>query len=507
MSLGRISKLFAAQNATQVVSLLTQLLLPPIFLHSYGVGLSGEWLALSAAIGYLSTVNYGIQTYTNMQMTIHYNRGEVDECVRLQSGGLFILLVIFVALAILLCCIFFIPIDAWLHMQLPLREAQSILYLLSLQVLVGMVFGFFSGNYMVIGSAHRGTNFANLNLLLGTLVSAALALAHSRLLWIAAAQFVVAVLMTGYLFIDFSRLAPALRPTLRHWRKTSLRGILKPSGHYALLYSSNILGYQLPVIVIQRILGPIAVVTFSVTRTIYSMSRRLPSLVTNSIGPEVTITFGERNWKKMNQLYELSERLVLLLIAPVTFGAMLFTPLLLVVWLRKGSLYDPWVCLLFGVTIAIQSVKEHKYQFQFSTNQVRELAYMTPIAYGCMLLLSIPAMMWLGLPGMLAVWAIAEAAQLLYLLELNRQLFGAEARLSFRLVGVLMLLLVAEGLACIWPVFHIASMSLPKQALIASTVTLLSLAISYWIFGVDEIRTMLWQRIRSSRLVVGNASQ
>ncbi|HEY1963406.1 MAG TPA: hypothetical protein VGG59_00680, partial [Acidobacteriaceae bacterium] len=152
--------------------------------------------------------------------------------------------------------------------------------------------------------------------------------------------------------------------------------------------------------------------------------------------------------------------------------------------------------------------KEHKYQFQFSTNQVRELAYMTPIAYGCMLLLSIPAMMWLGLPGMLAVWALAEAAQLLYLLELNRQLFGTEARLSFRLlVGVLMLLLVAEGLACIWPVFHIAFMSLPKQALIASTITLLSLAISYWIFGVDEIRTMLWQRIRSSRLIVGNASQ
>ena len=127
MSLGRISKLFAAQNATQVVSLLTQLLLPPIFLHSYGVTIYGEWLALSAAIGYLSTVNYGIQTYTNMQMTIHYNRGEVEECVHLQSGGLFILLVVFVSLAILLCAVFFIPLDAWLHLQLPLREAQIIL--------------------------------------------------------------------------------------------------------------------------------------------------------------------------------------------------------------------------------------------------------------------------------------------------------------------------------------------------------------------------------------------
>jgi O-antigen/teichoic acid export membrane protein len=507
MSLGRISKLFAAQNASQLVSLLTQLLLPPIFLRNYGVTVYGEWLALSSAISYLSTLNYGVQTYTNMQMTIHYNRGELDECVHLQSGGLFILLMVFVSLAILLCAIFFIPIDAWLHLQLPLREAQTILYLLGLQIVASMVFGFFSGNYMVIGSAHRGANFNNLNQLLATLVTGLLAVLHSQLIWIAGAQFLVTVLMTGYLFVDFSHLAPALRPTLRHWRKTSLRNILKPSGHYALLFSSNILGYQLPVIVIQRVLGPLAVVTFSVTRTIYSMSRRLPYLVTNSIGPEVTITYGERNWKKLYQLYELSERLVLLLIPPISFGAMLFTPLLLVLWLRRGSLYDPWVCLLFGITIAVQSVKEHKYQFQFSTNQVRELSYMTPIAYGAMLLLSIPAMLWLGLPGLLAIWALTESAQLLYLLHLNRRLFGREVELSYRLVGVFMLFLLAGTAVCIWPVFHIAAMSLPKQALIASTVTVVSLAISYWIFGVDQVRTLLWQRIRLSRVAIGNASQ
>lgn len=507
MSLGRISKLFAAQNATQVVLLLSQLLLPPIFLHSYGVGLYGEWLALSAAIGYLSTVNYGIQTYTNMQMTIHYNRGEVEECVYLQSGGLFILLVVFVSLATLLCGVFFVPLDAWLRLTMPLRAAQSILYLLSLQILIGMVLGFFTGNYMVIGQAHRGTNFSNFNLLIGTIVAALMALWKLPLVWIAAAQLLASVLLSIYIYFDFSRLAPVLRPTLRHWRKTSLGSILKPSGHYALLYSSNILGYQLPVIVIQRVLGPVAVVTFSVTRTIYSMSRRLPSLVTNSIGPEVTITYGERNWKKLRQLYELSERLVLLLIPPVSFGAMLFTPLLLTVWLRKASLYDPWVCLLFGITIAIQSMKEHKYQFQFSTNQVRELSYMTLIAYGAMLVVSVPAMMWLGLPGMLMTWAIAELGQLIYLLGLNRRLFGREADLSYRMVGVLMLFLAVGSAAAVWPVFHLAAMSLPRQAIIAGAATLVMLAISYWIFGVDEVRMLLWQRLRPSRIVMGNASR
>jgi hypothetical protein len=124
-----------------------------------------------------------------------------------------------------------------------------------------------------------------------------------------------------------------------------------------------------------------------------------------------------------------------------------------------------------------------------------------------MLLLSIPAMLWLGLPGMLITWGATELVQLVYLLQLNRRLFGREAELNYRLVGILMLFLVAGGVACIWPVFHIAAMSLLNQALVASAVTLISLALSYWIFGVDEVRTLLWQRLRPARIVAGDAPQ
>jgi hypothetical protein len=179
---------------------------------------------------------------------------------------------------------------------------------------------------------------------------------------------------------------------------------------------------------------------------------------------------------------------------------MLATPLLLAVWLHRGSLYDPLVCLLFAITIAIQSVKEHKYQFQFSTSQVRELSYATPIAYGSMLLLSIPAMRWWGLSGMLIVWAAAEVAQLIYLLDLNRRLFGQEAALNYQALSALGLLLSVGSVACFWPVFHITSINLPEQGIVAAAVTLVMFAISYRIFRVDEVRTFVWQRIRSSRV-------
>ena len=134
MSLRRIGKLFAAQNAGQLVTIVSQLLLPPAFLHSYGVSLYGQWLALSAAVAYLTTFNYGLQTFTNMQMTIHYNRGEVQETREVQSAGLRILLVAFVIFGVALSVIFFIPLNSLLHLTIPQRQAQWTLYILGCQV-------------------------------------------------------------------------------------------------------------------------------------------------------------------------------------------------------------------------------------------------------------------------------------------------------------------------------------------------------------------------------------
>ena len=503
MSLGRISKLFAAQNASQVVSLLTQLLLPPIFLHSYGLALYGEWLALSAAIGYLSTVNYGLQTYTNMQMTIHYNRGEVKECIEVQSAGLRILLVLFATLAVLLLVVFALPLDRMLHLTIPRLEAQWVLYLLGISILASMLQGFFSGNYMVFGETHRGVNFNNVMALLTLGAQAGLALARFNFAWISGAQVVITLASCVFLIMDLRRLAPQIAPTLRYWVPGSLKAILKPSAHYGLLFSSNVLAYQLPVLLMQRILGPAPVVVYSVTRTIYSMSRRILFLLTSSIGPEITITFGQRDWPKLHRLYELSERIILLMVPAITFGSMLATPFLLRVWLHKGDLYDPGVCLLLGLTIAILGIKEHKYQFQFSSNQIREVSYMTPIAYGAVLVISIPLMHQLGLIGFLIPWMTSELLQLFYLLHLNADLFRQSrvgervASIDRRPVYLLLLMLILGTVVVAWPLFHLQAYRLSIQLGFAAFTMLGMLAISYRLFRVDEVRSLLWDRVAS----------
>jgi O-antigen/teichoic acid export membrane protein len=305
----------------------------------------------------------------------------------------------------------------------------------------------------------------------------------------------VTLSLSLYLCFDLGRRHPDLKPNIRYWRKGSLSAILKPSSQYMLLASSNLIAYQVPVLLMQRFLGPAAVVIFSVTRTIYSMSRRILYLVTNSLSAEITLIYGQQDWPRLARLYELSERIILLLTPPITFGSMLATPLLLQIWLHKGQLFNPGVCMTLGLTISILSIKEHKYQFQFSSNKVSEISWLTLITYTAMSLAAIPMMQRFGLQGFVTTWLVFEIGQLFYLLHLNDKLFLGHATLNHKPVTQLFLILTACTIAFIWPVYHVASFNYALQGLISIVATAFIGALCYWLFQVDEVREMLWGKL------------
>src|SRR5271167_1783803 len=90
VSLRRILKMLLAFMTGQGVSIFTQLAIPPLFLHRFanGIAVYGEWITLTAAVSYLGSLNFGVQTYAVNQMTIHLNRGELEECRTVQASGL-----------------------------------------------------------------------------------------------------------------------------------------------------------------------------------------------------------------------------------------------------------------------------------------------------------------------------------------------------------------------------------------------------------------------------------
>ena len=499
MSLQRILRMLASFFTGQGVSIISQLLVPPFFLLRYadGVEVYGEWVALSAAATYLSTLNYGIQTFANNQMTIDYNRGEVTAAKTLQASALRLLLLVIGALCVLGLSVFAMPVGRWLNLHHSTSAAASLtLYLLILQVLLNMLFALFANSYMMIGRMHRGANWLIFQRLAATLGIATCAWFRASFPALALIQLISVLAFMLLVVIDVRRVAPILVPSLKYGQWRDVMPILKPSAHFGLLSLSSFLTWQGPVLLIQTLLGPAAVTVFSLARTVFSMGRQALAILSFSIGQEITLLIGQRNWPALKRLYDLSERVVLLLVPIFSVGVLLLSPFLFAVWLHRRNLYDPGLCFIMAVVSAVMGIKEHKYQFQSSSNEHERLSRFTLGAYGLMLAVAAVLMKPFGVFGFMVAWLAAEVAQTIYILRLNIQLFPADMTISMAPVGRLLgVLVVAFGLAA-WPVFAAVHWSLAEVVGAAILVMLVISTGSYFAFGLEEVRLLLVAKIR-----------
>jgi O-antigen/teichoic acid export membrane protein len=495
MSLRRIAKTGSALVSSQGVNVITQLVLPPIFLRKYGVSIYGEWLTLSATVSYLATVNFGLQTFANNQVAIHYSRGETEQAHVVQSTTLLLLLYIIGSAALLTTVVFFLPINSWLGLKTDALTVSATIYLLGLQILGRMLFGFLAGIYLVVGVAHRGGYWSNILALTTSAATAVMTFEHASFTRIAVQQAIIPVLLCVFILIHLRVTAPAIFPRLHYARPRRFGEFLKPSSYFGVLYSSNFLVYQVPILLMQRILGPATVVVFALTRTIFSMSRTLLNSLTQAIGPEITELYGKRSWLRLFRLYELSERLVFALVAPVSLGTLLAAPLLMTVWLHKPSMYNPYVCLLMALTSGVMGIKEHKLHFQTSSNQHTVLARLMFLSYIAMTALSVPAILFVGILGFLGLWFAAEVFQVLVILRLNQRLFTGVARLDFSPVYKLFALMGGATIVSAVLATSAGQKSLFVAALATVLFVAVLLAISYPLFGLREVWTYVRNRV------------
>ena len=424
-SLGRILKVLAALLTSNVVNLVTRLLLPPLFLYRYGTTLYGEWLALSGAVAYLRTLNFGIQTYTTQDLTIRYQQKDMASYHLRQSTALRMLLGILGTAAIAALAIFVLPAKSLLHLTIQQSTATLTLYLLALQVLVVVLFGYFTGIYTVLSRAHAGVLWVNGQRLAMVLLTALGVWRRWSFPVLAACQLGTYAVGAGMILLHVHRIAPEIFPRLRGWDRTAARAMLKPSGYFGLISWSTFLSYEIPVLVLQREIGPFVVVAFTVMRTIYSMVRQALNAVTQSLAPEITRLYGREDWPRLARLYGYSERIIYALAPTANLSLLLISPLLLHLWLHQPGLYRvaPYVCM--AAIAIVLAAKEQKFQFQYATNTHEQLAQLMFGSYVALAVMSVPMVRWLGLLGFLLAWLALEMYQVARMLPMNRRLFAA----------------------------------------------------------------------------------
>ena len=490
--------MLGALGTSTGLTLVTQLLLPPAFLHYYGVSMYGEWIVLSGTLSYLATLNFGITTYASNQLTMLRKRAEIEEYRKLQGSTLALLVCMVCIGLVATSSVFYLPLPKLLHLSaIPPGDVTVTAFFLGLQMLMNILAGYFNNLFMVVEQTHRGLSWGIARSFGATIVCFILTTFRANFRYLALGQLIAVVVITLLSVYDLKRRLGDLPLGLQgaSW-KVALR-TLKPSGMFAMIFAQQILTYQVPVNILQWILGPSVVVLFNTRRTVLSSARQLLSPITNAIAPEITFSFANRDMKKMLYIFHQSERIVFAGIPIANLGAFLFAPIILQVWLHRPALFDLYTYGLMALISAAISMRDHKQFFQFSTNTHKRLSMIVFFTNLVMIGLSVPVIREFGLYGFLCVWLASETTQMVLIYRENRKLF--DNHVSITLVPVIKLVAVMlVSLPVCMTLLHFAlPLSMGMVGAVAGAGVVLLMVESYFVFGLRDVWTEFGQKMRA----------
>lgn len=496
--LKRILKMLGAQGTSIGFNAIGQFLLPPIFIRSYGIAQYGEWLVLSATLSYLSSLNFGITTYTSNELTMLYQRGDLNEYRRLQASTLAFLLCLVAAGAAISALVGLLPLPLLLHLKTISRTSAGYIALfLGLQMMTHILGNYYNNLYMVVKETHRGQIWANIRYFAPILVAVPFALLHSSFATIAFVQFVAPLGFVIATTVDLKRRMGGLPLGLRGANWPTVRSTLKPSGMFAMVYTQQFLLFQAPLILLQRLVGPEIVVLFTICRTIFSTARRILSTLTYAIAPEITFSYGSGDMPKLLDIFHYSERVIFALVPVANLGALLASPLLLLIWLHQPGLYQSSTYALMALISGVMSVREHKQYFQFSTNVHKRLAHIVFWGNLAMIAVSIPATMRFGLLGLMYTWLVSETIQMALLFRENAKLFDHDPSITMVPVFKLAAFMGISLPLCVLLLDYSRRHSLPVVAFVATAGTAVLFLASYFVFGLNTFRQKVLARVIS----------
>ena len=335
----------AANAFGQAVTVISQLLLTPLYFRYWGAAQYGEWLLLSSVPSYLTMADLGIGSAAGNEMTM---RAGADDHMGAQqtfrgalwvaslAGGLALVLGLLLAA---LAGLWHIPQTQ----QLLPSEASAVLLMLSANVALGFLGGVVSAGFRAAGQNARGISLANGARLLEALGMAGTLVAHQGVLVLCAVSLAIKLLalVLQYFFLRgicswlFYPQAPADRTLARRLILPSLAFLAFPLG--------NALALQGPILIIGQVLGAPAVAMFSTMRTLARLPIQIANTLNSSVWPEMSRAHGAGNFELLRKLHRSTWFLTLL---PVLVCGLVLSSAgawIAHQWLGSGAAYNALV--------------------------------------------------------------------------------------------------------------------------------------------------------------------
>lgn len=362
--------------AGQMVNIVGNLLLVPLFLSRWSTGVYGEWMALSAVVAYFSVTDLGMNSATTNAITAAYARGDLGRYRYLQGSAMAFYVSMALTLSLLLgLLVAFLPIPTWIGIRhIPPTVAALVTWVLASTVLGQMPAGQIGNIYRSTGNLAATQWFGNLQAVGVLAVTATILLLHGGVLRLALWSAVPLIIVTATAWFSLRHSHPELLPKLSAARIAGLRELLVPSLLFGLIMLSMALALQGPVLLVARALGGAAVALLVTTRTLSFVIRQVVGQAQNALWPELTRldAVGAESALRLGHRLFMTVSVAL---SAAFVGALWFEGRnVMAVWTRGKLTPDPWLLRLFLIAILLQVPWLTSSLFMVASNRHRRLA-------------------------------------------------------------------------------------------------------------------------------------
>jgi O-antigen/teichoic acid export membrane protein len=400
-----LRRIFKAANAiffSHIIVRLGSLILVPLCLKYWSAGLYGEYLALFAAVNYLTSLDFGMQQAAVNRLTQAYAKDDLAGYQSIQHTAMAFYLLLAASCTVLVAiAAWLLPLKHWIGLKLTDSSVASLLIiLLAVYVMWSMPVRLIAATHQTMGNLARSQWIANSQQILVVLLTVLVLVLGGKMVAVASMQVLSVVAIGLFVLIQIHRNAPQLLPGVRRANRAVLRELIHPSVLFALLLVGNLIAYQGSTLLTSATLGALAVVSLSVSRAVIDVVRQAFYSISLALCPDFARMEALDEFEKLRRVHLLMMAATAALTLAAVGALWYEGPQLISVWTRGRIEVDPMLLRLFLILLAFQTPWAASSTIATSTNRHRVQA----IGYFLSAILGISVVAVLIRP--LGTWAV-----------------------------------------------------------------------------------------------------
>jgi O-antigen/teichoic acid export membrane protein len=402
----------------KIASSAIQFIQIPVFLHFWITPLYGEWMIVSSIPSYLSFTNSGFGSVAGNEMTMMIARDDREGALRVfQSCWWFIAMICAASIVILSGALYYLPAAKLLHLtHISETDTKWIIFYLGVAVLFGQLEQLVQSAYRSVARYPYGAFLRTLFSLLA-FASILVAVALGSGARTAALVYATAnILSTTIMCFLVQRDIPWLEYGWRYASFAEIRKLARPAIAFMGFPMGNALSLNGSLLAVGYALGPVAVVIFSVARTVSRVALQMVQMVNSTFEPEMSLAYGAGNYELTRTLLRRACQLALIVAVAVVLIMLTVGPWFLTHWTSGHVPPSRPLLTILLIVVIFYAVWSTSATLMTSTNQHQKLAtyYILGTSLTCVFCY-VFSRIW-GLYGAAASLLISEIVMNLYVI-------------------------------------------------------------------------------------------